>query len=208
MSYDKFGVHPKTTVTFGRYYDGENYTDGIKNADGTFIIDAFGNKTADKTETAYNFLGQLTEKRKNNGIKEVYIYDENTNELTETKYYNGSKLLGSETSITDYTNRCIITTDFKNVHTKTKYDAFWNPIKVYKQTKDSIGTDNVLYRLAEKHIYDAYERLTDTYEMLSNVAESADSEENLTASGIKFRHTVTQYDSFGRVLSETVKWEI
>ena len=205
VSYDKFGVHPKTTVTFGRYYDGENYTDGIKNADGTFIIEAFGNKAKDKTETAYNFLGQLTERRKNNGIKEVYIYDENTNELTETKYYNGSKLLGSETSITDYTNRCIITTDFKNVHTKTKYDAFWNPIKVYKQTKDSIGTDNVLYRLAEKHIYDAYERLTDTYEMLSNVAESADSEENLTASGIKFRHTVTQYDSFGRVLSETVK---
>ena len=59
---------------------------------------------------------------------------------------------------------------------------------------------NVLYRLAEKHIYDAYERLTDTYEMLSNVAESADSEENLTASGIKFRHTVTQQQFNGTFL--------
>ncbi len=147
--YDKFGIYPETVTTFGRYYNGENYTDGIKNADGSFIVDSSNNNAVDKTVNTYNLLGQLTSTRKNNGIKEIYVYDENTNELIETKYYDGSKLLGNETTFKDYVNRCVITSDFKNVHTKTKYDVFWNPQRFINRQK-TVSVQRMLHTVLPK----------------------------------------------------------
>lgn len=204
--YDNYGVYPIQTKVYGQYLNENNtYINGIKDTDGNYILDSNGNNSVYTTNNTYNILGQIVSTQVNDGIKKIYTYDNYTNDLIKTEYYNGSNLLGDETSITDYTNNTVIKKDFNNVHTKVKYDQFGNILKTYRQTDASVGSNTIVYHLLEKNVYDTYQRLTDNYSLLSTVLENTSGEEDLSTSNVKFHHTINTYDEFDRIISVVTK---
>lgn len=204
--YDNYGVYPIQTKVYGQYINKDGtYINGIKDTDGNYILNSTGNNSAYTINNTYNILGQIVSTQVNGGIKKIYTYDTYTNDLVKTEYYNGTNLFGNETSIIDYNNNTVTKKDFNGVHTKVKYDQFGNVLKTYRQTDASIGSSTIVYHLIEKNVYDTYQRLTDNYSLLSTVLESASGEENLSASNVKFHHTINSYDELGRIVSVVTK---
>lgn len=204
--YDNYGVYPTQTKVYGQYLnEDDTYSNGIKDTDGHFILDTNGNNSIYITNNTYNILGQIVSTQINDSVKKIYIYDESTNDLIKTEYYDGTNLLGDETKVTDYINNTVINKDFNDVYTKVEYDQYGNVLKTYRQTDASVGTNTIVYYLLEKNVYDAYQRLTDNYSLLSTVLENTSGEEDLNASNVKFKHTINTYDEFDRIVSVVTK---